>query len=203
MNSTYWGEHEAESLFQRQFCQRFVHTVIGATTKTPSDSLGKLDGYLTFTGHFPFYYNKQASLSLQVSFSVSPGCFASILCCLLQICREEIGRPHLTLRVNDKSNNSMNSFVISNTILWQQVKNDWADSYPARRPLLRVWRKMGAGRGYARHTSEFHLRQNCFTEPSPHPALCSGEAVPPHPEDTLPEVKHMFATLITDLPYEW
>lgn len=147
--------------------------------------------------------NKQALLSLQLSFSVSPGCFASILRCLLQICREEIGRPHLALRVNDKSNNSMNSFVISNTVLWQQVKNDWADSYWARCPLLRVWRKMGAGRGYARHTSEFHLRQNCFTEPSPHPGLCSGGAVPPHPEDTLPELKHMFATLIIDLPCEW
>lgn len=69
-------------------------------------------------GTFSFLHNKQASLSLLLSFSVSPGCFASILCCLLQICREEIGRPHLTLRVNDKSNNSMNSFVISNTILW-------------------------------------------------------------------------------------
>lgn len=29
--------------------------MIGATTKTPSDSSGKLDGYLTFRGHFPFY----------------------------------------------------------------------------------------------------------------------------------------------------
>lgn len=32
---------------------------------------------------------------------------------------EEIGRSHLALRVNDKSNNSMTSFVISNTVLWQ------------------------------------------------------------------------------------
>lgn len=71
------------------------------------------------------YYNKQASLSLQPSFSVSPGYFAWILCCLLQMCREEIRWPHLTQRANYKSNNSANSFVISNTILLRKSKTGW------------------------------------------------------------------------------
>lgn len=38
MNSTYWEEHEVVSLFQRWFCMNFVHTVIRAVTKTPSDA---------------------------------------------------------------------------------------------------------------------------------------------------------------------
>lgn len=56
--------------------------------------------------------------SLSLSFSLSPGCFAWIFCCLLQMCREEIEWPHLTLRVNYKSNDSTNSFLISNIILF-------------------------------------------------------------------------------------
>lgn len=131
MNSTYWGEHEVESLFQRWFCCNFVHTAIEDITKTPSDSFQEsytsLDGYFTFMDpnkfpHCLLYPNKQALLSLQPSFSLSSGCFAWILCCLLQICRKEIGWPYLTLRVNYKSNNSINSFVISKTILLLQAK---------------------------------------------------------------------------------
>lgn len=56
---------------------------------------------------------------------MSPGCFAWILCCLLQMHREEIEWPHLTPRVNYKSNNSTHSFLISNTILLLQAKNIW------------------------------------------------------------------------------
>lgn len=162
--STYWGEHEVESLFQRRFCQNFVHTMTGTTTKTPShsfqESYASPDGYFTFMGlkrfsHCLLYYNKQAPLSLQPSFSVSSSCFAWILCCLLQIRREEIGWPHLTLRVSYKSSNSTNSFVISNIILLLQAKNGWADSHWARNPLFRAQRKMRAGTGHVRHTSEF------------------------------------------------
>lgn len=46
--------------------------------------------------------HKQASLSVQSSFSVLAGCFAWILCCLLQMQREKIGWLHLTLWVNSK-----------------------------------------------------------------------------------------------------
>lgn len=53
-SSTYEGEHEAGSLFQRPVCKRLSHTVIGTIPKTSSDSFWKsyifLDGYFTFMG---------------------------------------------------------------------------------------------------------------------------------------------------------
>jgi hypothetical protein len=118
-----------------------------------------------------FPSNKQASLSLQSSFSVSPGCFAWILCCLLQMCRKEIEWPHLTLRVNYISNNSTNSFPISNTILLLQAKKYLAGSHPTRNQLFRVQTKMGAGMVASDTHLDFHPRLNCITVSSPHPQL--------------------------------
>lgn len=118
--------------------------------------------------HTIFYYNKQASLSLQPSFSVSPGYFAWILCCLLQMCREEIGWPHLTQRANYESNNSANSVSISNTILsWKSkigrsTTIGWEihSSEPKER-----WEQVEA-------PSATGLKQSCITEALPDPWLC-------------------------------
>lgn len=60
------------------------------------------------------------------------------------MCREEIGWPNLKLRVNYKSNATINCFAISNKFCYLRQKHGWADSH-ARNPLFRASPK-GEGR---------------------------------------------------------
>lgn len=101
------------------------------------------------------YCNEQASLSLQPSFPVSPGHFAWILCCSLQMRREETEWPHITLRANYKSNqfSKLHCDIKHNSIM--AVKTWLGNSHGARNSPFWAQRKMGTGGGHVSLASDF------------------------------------------------
>lgn len=84
------------------------------------------------------------------------------------MCREEIGWPHLTLRVNYKSNNSTNSCVIANTILygrqkmagWTATELEIYSSEPKER-----WGQEGPHKTLIWISPEIELHHRAFTSP--------------------------------------